>query len=337
MLRSLVGSEMCIRDRYDSVHSIEKHVQRTIASLNRTPVGWNDVFTDPKGQAPNAALPGTTLQNWGKGSLGTFTATGFHAIDSSYQTMYLGEQCCRVAPPTGPHDKFSLCFYKDHAATVPQPQIKLVDGGEVALWSDMYCPSPLCNINGTYSWMYSPSQDELFTRSFGNMVFPGAAAAGGSLWNYNSSLVSSQGLPTAEFTNNLDAHTQRLRVRGVSACKPGCDCDWGSSCIGDPSQFYAGHASELNTNVRLTNVGCGFGVHIKARTACSTETGRDLAVLKQGESYTVHQDFIASGVDKDVEWDGDQFSIWMGDATWMNVALDLKLTCDSPNYINMET
>eukprot|EP00656_Telonema_subtile_P057455 TRINITY_DN9455_c0_g1_i2.p1 TRINITY_DN9455_c0_g1~~TRINITY_DN9455_c0_g1_i2.p1 ORF type:complete len:322 (-),score=94.50 TRINITY_DN9455_c0_g1_i2:142-1107(-) len=123
---------------FDSVHALEKHMQQTIAALGKTPVGWNDVFSDPKTSAPNAALPGTVIQNWGKSSLDVFAAGGFHALDSAYQSMYLSQQCCSTSPPTGPHDKYSLCYWKDTASNVLPAHLGLIDGGEVAMWSDMY-------------------------------------------------------------------------------------------------------------------------------------------------------------------------------------------------------
>lgn len=88
--------------------------------------------------------------------------------------------------------------------------------------------------------------------------------------------------------------------------------------------------------VKLVNTGCDFKVHVKARTPCSTQTGKDLAVLAKGESFTVDgEDFILSGLDKGVEKDGDQFSVWVGDATWINVQYSLDVTCDSGDYIFM--
>ena len=38
---------------YDDVHKLEKHMQTTIRALGKTPMGWNDVFSDPKGSTPN--------------------------------------------------------------------------------------------------------------------------------------------------------------------------------------------------------------------------------------------------------------------------------------------
>ena len=342
---------------YEQVHALEKHVQATIKDkLGKTPMGWNDVFSDPKASAPNAAAEGTLIQNWGKQSLATFAGKGFSVLDSNYQQMYLQQQCCRGSDvPTGAHDKYSLCFYRDSGAGLtgggggggggnspPNPLRKFMDGGEVAMWSDNYCPAPHCAINGTYGWMYdSPAQDAVFSESFGNVVFPGTASAAGSLWNWNSSLAP-HFLPSTEMQNAIDAHTRRLTQRNVRACQPGCACDWDSSCLGNASSFYApsGAATPKNVKVTLTNGGCPFKVHVKARTPCSTLTGHDLVPggLALGETGTVAgSDFILSGLADHgkTEKDGDQFSTWVGDGTWMNVVISLNVTCDDTTYISM--
>ena len=61
------------------------------------------------------AVAGTTIQNWGKGTLGAFAAGGYQALDSTLTQMYLNQECCRVLPPSGPKDKYSFCYYRDHA------------------------------------------------------------------------------------------------------------------------------------------------------------------------------------------------------------------------------
>ena len=116
-------------------------------------MGWNDVFSDPKVSEPNAAMAGTIIQNWGKKPTSSFAAKGFPVVDSTYTEMYLSNQCCRIAPPTGPYDKFKLCYWRDASEGISTDLRKLVDGGEVAMWSDLYCGSPHCAINGTYGWM----------------------------------------------------------------------------------------------------------------------------------------------------------------------------------------
>jgi len=149
--------------------------------------------------------------------------------------------------------------------------------------------------------------------------------------------VSSQYLPTADFTTALNAHTNRLITRGIKACKPGCACSPGSSCVGDPSAYYGGSKTPLNVQVKLTNTGCDFNVHIKQRQPCSSQTGTDLsAPIKKGDSYTVHGvDFILVAVKGGVTWVSDTFSTWVGDGTWADVQLDLVVTCETSGYINV--
>jgi len=319
----------------EGVHAVEEHMQTTLKSLGKTPMGWNDVFSDPKGGEPNAALPGTLIQNWGQQAPTTFASKGFGVLDSTYKQMYLNQQCCRVVPPAGPGEKYGMCFWRDSGEGMTGSFAPLMEGGEVAMWSDNYCGAPHCRINGTYGWMYEPEQDDVFMESFGNSVFPGAAAAAGSLWKYDAALTP-KSLPSTDFVNSINAHVDRLRARGVPSCANGCSCDWGSACLGDTTKFYGGRDTPYNVRVKLTNTGCDFNVHIKQKKVCNTKTGHDLASLKKGDSYTVvGQDFILSGIDGTTEKDGDQFSVWVGDGTWMNVDLDLKVTCDDTDYINM--
>jgi len=342
------ADEVCKHDvcpagcNFDDVHAFEEHVQRTLVNLGKTPMGWNDVFSDPKGEEPNAALPGTIVQNWGTKAPTTFAEKNFHVVDSNYRQMYLNQQCCRVVPPTKPGDKYSMCYYRDSAQDmVGTPLARFFEGGETAQWSDNYCPAPECKINGTFGWMYSRSMDAVFSESFSRSVFPGAAAAAGQLWSgYDTNLVP-KGLPSDTFVESINAHTTRLNDRGVAACRVGCACDWESSCIGNASAFYGNKkdATPLNQRITLVNRGCDFTVKVRARTPCSTKNGDDLGTLS-GMNATfevVGSDFILVGTtsDKTVKA-GDQFSIWVGDSTWMNLVETLYVTCDDTDYIYMD-
>ena len=125
----------------------------------------------------------------------------------------------------------------------------LMEGGEVAMWTDNYCPSPECTINGTYGWMYPKAMDKVFSESFGKMIFPKAAGAAGSLWNYVAALAPG-GVPTDTYTSALQHHVLRLQRRSVYACDNDCTCDWGSKCIGSPDAYYGGHPTPYNVEVR---------------------------------------------------------------------------------------
>jgi len=212
---------------FDQVHLFEKQVQDMILSLKKKPIGWNDVFSDPKQNEPNAAEPGTLIQNWGKEAPEVFAMREFNVIDSTYREMYLNQQCCTLEPSDVVGNTEYFCFYRNHTGSGLTPELRTyVQGGEVAMWSDSYCPSPHCAINGTYGWMYDPSRDDVFSESYSNMIFPHASAAAGSLWSGYSQDLVPKGLPSDKFIDALESHTFRLRHRNVSACKSGCSCDW---------------------------------------------------------------------------------------------------------------
>ena len=60
MCLSVIAIAACKHDicpgncTFAKVHAIEQEAQRTVAAAGKMPMGWNDVFTDPKGGAPNA-------------------------------------------------------------------------------------------------------------------------------------------------------------------------------------------------------------------------------------------------------------------------------------------
>lgn len=342
------ADEVCKHDvcpsgcNYDDVHAFERDVQSIIrTTLGRTPMGWNDVFSDPKSSEPNAATESCVIQNWGKESPTVFADQSFHVIDSTYREMYLNQQCCRVEPSTEPGDTYSLCYYRDSGQGMTGALRQFMEGGEVAMWNDNYCPSghePYghCEINGTFGWMASPAFDDMFSESVGNMIFPGTAAAAGSLWSYNESMIP-KGMPGDVFVNSIEEHVRRLRERNVYTCANGCACDWQSRCIGNASSFYAGHETPYNVKITLHNVGCDFDVKVKARAPCSKNNGDDLAILRKSSSFVAHgTDFILIGSSQGQIYASDQFSIWVGDSTWLNLEMSLNVTCDSSTYITME-
>lgn len=319
---------------FDDVHAFEKNIQQMIIDLKKIPIGWNDVFTDPKTSEPNAALPQTLIQNWGKEAPEVFAKTN-SVIDSTYREMYLNQQCCTLTLNSTVGNTNYFCYYRNHTGP-NMMDIQNFLGGETAMWSDSYCPSPHCNINGTYGWMYDSSQDKVFSESYSNMIFPHASAAAGSLWSGYSENLVPKGLPSDMFIDMLDAHNIRLQSRNVSSCSTGCQCDWGSSCIGNASAFYGGHETKLNEHIELRNTGCDFDVKVKSRSPCSKLNEADLAILSpNGGSYVVQgSDFILTASHDGLKV-SDQFSLWIGDSTWMDVNLVLNVTCDDGSYIYM--
>ena len=118
----------------------------------------------------------------------------------------LTHQCCSALPAANATNEKQLCYYRDSGKSlVGTPMQSLMEGGEVAMWTDNYCPSPECTINGTYGWMYPKAMDKIFSESFGKMIFPKAAGAAGSLWNYVAALAP-EGVPTDACTSALQHH-----------------------------------------------------------------------------------------------------------------------------------
>jgi len=93
----------------------------------------------------------------------------------------------------------------------------------------------------------------------------------------------------------------------------------------------------LNEKIELRNTGCDFSVKIKKRSPCSKLNEDDLGVLApNGGTYTVQgSDFILIASDHGSIKASDQFSLWIGDSTWMDVDLVLNVTCDDGAYIYM--
>lgn len=329
---------------FQSIHDVEIQVQKyLIDTHSRTPMGWNEVFSSPQGGEPNGAIKGKTiLQNWkGTGDADT-VAAGFVSVDSQYKKLYENEQCCRVHPSKadGPTALFTQCFWTDVTQSLTAKQrnnptaLHMLAGGEAAMWSDEYCPSPLCAINGTYGWMSDPKYDTTYVESFGKQVFPNAAATGASLWNF----LNDTALPGDVLASLLDKHNNRMIARGVVSCPVGCHCDWGESC----GIHYLGRDTKPNLNAVLVNK-TPFDVKVKRKSPCNRTTGEQIALIAKGENFTVTDDFIVEAIQK---WSkptvlvGDPFDLWVGDSTWMDIEATFHITYDESipynNYLDYE-
>jgi hypothetical protein len=316
---------------FASIHDVEIQVQKhLIEKHGRTPMGWNEVFSSPETSAPNGAIPGhTILQNWKGTGDGNTIAAGFVSVDSEYKKLYENEQCCRVNPSTadGPTARFTKCFWLDVTSSLTNKQkssktaLHMLAGGEAAMWSDEYCPAPLCAINGTYGWMSDPKYDATYIESFGKQVFPNTAATGASLWKY----MNDTELPGEQLAALLDNHNKRLINRKVISCPIGCHCDWGQSC----NKPYLNRITKPNLKAVLVNK-TPFELKVKLKKPCNKTTGKQIALIEKGGNITVTDDFIvessAAGIQSVLV--GDPFDLWVGDSTWMDITSTFHVTYD---------
>ena len=111
--------------------------QKSVTALNRRPVVWNEVWSDPSTTKPNGALPGTIIQNWHASSSVDTTAAGFTTLVSTYNEFYLDQQCCMTGnfgPSSG--TRLKQCYWTDIATGVPTADLPLLSGGGTCGGSD---------------------------------------------------------------------------------------------------------------------------------------------------------------------------------------------------------
>ena len=107
--------------------------------------------------------------------------------------------------------RFAQCYWENVLSDLTHDQATFMAGGAVAQWSDNYCPSPLCAINGTYGWMYPPEKDAVFAESYSKMTWPNAAAAGAAFWNYDESVA----VTTTDLQARLSRHNEYVTGTGI--------------------------------------------------------------------------------------------------------------------------
>ena len=171
--------------------------------------------------------------------------------------------------------------------------------------------------------------DAVYTQSFGNQVFPNAAATGASLWQYAERHDAALNLPT-----RFNAHNDRLIARGVVACPTGKYCDWGSK-DGVP---YDNHPTAPNLRATIINR-TPFKIQVKSRPPCASQTGVSLASLLPGERYVAEVDFIVTAkgaVVSRVPVPGS-LSLCLCLSLALSLSLSLSLTCPDPFRVTLGT
>jgi len=128
-------------------------------TFNKSVAGWEELLFDA-----DAASPHAIIQAWGGFTPPNITAKGRYAINSVSHHLYTGPD---VGPgkPGPPWLGWARAHY-DIGAGVPAAERQLLLGGEMAFWTDAYCPTLQC---GAFRGppqparaMFPPAQDAAF-------------------------------------------------------------------------------------------------------------------------------------------------------------------------------
>jgi len=201
----------------EDISSLENGVLRNIVDLGKIPVGWAEVLFASKGAV---GLEGKAVINSWQ-STGArpkdIEAAGFDAVESDSTHYYLDTHIS--------YDDLWHNIGDDDDTS----QSKKLLGGEVSMWTDAYCYIGQCGALDlpvpVGAALYPPEMNEEFGASFNGMVWPGAAVAAGSFWNYDTTITSDQ-VKTSIDNGVLG----RMQTRGMDACPVGCTCDEVSRC-----------------------------------------------------------------------------------------------------------
>lgn len=208
----------------NTTKSLQQFLGRAIGKqLNKTVAGWEELLFDA-GAAPKHAI----IQAWGGYTPPNITAKGRYAINSVSHHLYTGDA---VGPgrPGPPWIGWARSHY-DISVGVPANERKLLLGGEMAFWTDAYCPTLQCGAFGgppqPARAMFPPSADGTFGKSVGGILWPWAYVGAGSLWNYNATVdPTSPGFVAVIYKLN-----DQLAARGSTVCPSHCNCTELSAC-----------------------------------------------------------------------------------------------------------
>lgn len=108
---------------------------------------WNEVFSKPNATTePNAAQPGTIIQNWDGATSATTTSAGFATVVSEYKTLYLDQECCATGNSAAmPGNRIHQCYYVDIAEGVNKTSLVYVQ----ACVSAALCVCVCCGLSGS--------------------------------------------------------------------------------------------------------------------------------------------------------------------------------------------
>jgi hypothetical protein len=167
-----------------------EHAISVLREKGKKVIGWEEANLVSHAGDPRSL----TVQLWKQHRTpNSIKEAGFKTIYSNYMHLYLD-----LRPSL--HD-----LWRDISHGDPN-----VIGGEIAMWTDVYCPLPECyNVNkplGIARHMYGADMDGEFAASMHRMMWPKSMMAGASFWNYDEDKPLHETTDMQFFRHYLDVH-----------------------------------------------------------------------------------------------------------------------------------
>lgn len=222
-----------------SFGTFEERVIAAVRSNGKTPMGWEEMFTDT-----GAAQPGKNfvLATWSKFNAPAAAAKGFDAVECAQGHFYIQEPIdytrlwYDIGSAAPGIDGTSSNSNRDHKASNVTPGA--VIGGEVSMWGNPWCFAGInCTRNDTPNqkpaeagWMYDGGHDAQFEVSVWAMLLPRSVVGAHSFWRFNSSVGASDALFQARYATHAARVGQRFESTRGAGCPINCTCSAADRC-----------------------------------------------------------------------------------------------------------
>lgn len=202
--------------------------------LGKTSAAWEEsVLTTA------SARHDTIVGAWSGLRAGNVTSTGRRAIENHKGHFYFTlPGTCGYGPvllkeglgSTSELPKWERCWYAIDKS-VPAPEMHLLEGGSMSLWTDSYtntyqCLGPGSKDPPVASALFGPDMDAEFRQSAAGMLWPRGFVAAGSFWNFDGSVDPL----SDDFVSSIWRLNDQLIARGSLSCPTRCSCDQLHAC-----------------------------------------------------------------------------------------------------------
>lgn len=200
-----LGGDEVAGDCSKQVSDFFAMMRSTLEGAGATTMGWGGA-----NQAIN--------QRWGGPNASVLATAGILAVETAPNRFYVS------GGKSTPKVSGAWC----DLGFVPAENRSFLLGGEVAMWTDAYCYINDCvrpnSQKGSGHELFNRSNDELFGRSVGGMIWPRGHLAAGSFWNFRPDLSND------DVSAQMNQQNRLAEQRGGLVCPTGCECTVGKAC-----------------------------------------------------------------------------------------------------------